>query len=77
MKKKAIGIDLGTTNSVVGVWRNGKVDIIPNNLSQFITPSIVSFDGQKRLIGDEAKNAMIRNFQNTVFDSKRYTKNAF
>ena len=72
MKKKAIGIDLGTTNSVVGVWRNGKVDIIPNNLSQFITPSIVSFDGQKRLIGDEAKNAMIRNFQNTVFDSKRF-----
>ncbi len=71
MKKKGIGIDLGITNSVVGVWRIGKVDIIPNNRSQFITRSIVSFDIQKSLIGDEARNTMIRNFQNLVFDSKR------
>ena len=70
-KAPAIGIDLGTSFSCVGVWQNGKVNIIPNDLGKRTTPSYVAFTDTERLIGKEAKNQIGRNANNTVFDSLR------
>lgn len=73
MTGPCIGIDLGTTYSCVGVWRNGRVEICANEQGHRITPSYVSWtkpDGT-RLIGDSAKNAAASNPTNTVFDVKR------
>jgi len=66
-----IGIDLGTTYSVVGIWKNGRVDIIANDQGNRITPSYVAFTDSERLIGDAAKNQAALNPENTVFDVKR------
>lgn len=66
-----IGIDLGTTYSCVGIFKNGQVEIIPNELGNRITPSVVAFTDEERLIGESAKNQAVNNPSRTLYDVKR------
>ncbi|XP_058199587.1 heat shock cognate 70 kDa protein 2-like [Rhododendron vialii] len=67
----AIGIDLGTTYSCVGVWQHDRIEIIANDQGNRTTPSYVAFTDTQRLLGDAAKNQVAVNPTNTVFDAKR------
>lgn len=67
-----IGIDLGTTNSLVSVWRNGKIELIPNAFGEYLTPSVVSFDEKGEVfVGKIAKEMLITNPKRTFQEFKR------
>ena len=67
----AIGIDLGTTFSCVAVLRNDKVEIIPNEIGENITPSVVSFVDDGILVGEQTLNQLIKNPKKTIYSIKR------
>ena len=72
-EEKIIGIDLGTTNSVVAVMEGGEVKVIPNQEGHRLTPSVVAFtDKGDRLVGDPAKRQAVTNSRRTIYSIKRF-----
>ncbi|KAK1349171.1 Heat shock a protein 1/8 [Heracleum sosnowskyi] len=67
----AVGIDLGTTYSCIGVWQHDRVEIIANDQGNRTTPSCVAFTETERFVGDAARNQAAANPVNTIFDAKR------
>ena len=72
-----IGIDLGTTYSCVGIFKNGRVEIIPNEFGNRITPSFVAFTDEERLVGEAAKNQATINPRRSVYVVKRLIGRSF
>ena len=70
-KKKAIGIDLGTTYSCVAVFENNRVVVINNKMGYPITPSMVAFTTDGKVVGDNARIYLAKDPKNTVYDAKR------
>ena len=66
-----IGIDLGTTYSCVGIFKNGRVEIIPNEFGNRITPSVVAFTDEERLVGEAAKNQALLDPKRSIHVVKR------
>ena len=73
----AIGIDLGTSNSCVGVWQHDRVEVIANGQGIRTTPSYVGFTDTERIVGDAARNQAAANPTNTVYDAKRLVGRKF
>ena len=76
----AIGLDLGTTFSCIGVYRNGGVEIIPNSIGEKITPSVVVFEGNEILVGEDTTDILVKSYSNCIYEVKRligldFTKN--
>src|SRR5688572_11890415 len=72
-EEKIIGIDLGTTNSVVAVMDGNEVKVIPNDLGNRLTPSVVAFTEKgDRLVGDQAKRQAVTNPRKTIYSIKRF-----
>ena len=71
MSEPIIGIELGTTHCCVGAWRKEHVEIIPNEIGERTTPSIVSFSKNQIIIGESTRKKISRNKENTIYDSKR------
>jgi molecular chaperone DnaK (HSP70) len=76
-KTMPIGIDLGTTNSCVGVWRDGKIEIVPNQEGHPLTPSYISFGIEAREIGVKSKEKASQNPKNTIYSTKRFVGKLF
>ena len=70
-KELILGIDLGTTYSCVGIWKNRKVEIVPNEIGERTTPSVVSFSNNCILVGKQAKKQITKNYNNTIYGIKR------
>lgn len=77
MQRPFLGIDLGTTYTCVGTYKNGKVEIITNEFGNRTTPSFIAFDGSERYVGESAKNQLTQNLSNTVYDVKRFIGRKF
>jgi molecular chaperone DnaK (HSP70) len=69
----ALGLDLGTTFSCIGVFRNGGVEIIPNSNGEKVTPSIVTFLDEKNILkGEEAEEYLVKNYETSIYAIKRF-----
>ena len=67
----AIGLDLGTTYSCIGVYRKGGVEIIPNSMGERITPSVVIFNGDEILVGEDTTDILVKHYDNCIYEVKR------
>ena len=67
----AIGLDLGTTFSCIGVYRNGGVEIIPNSIGEKTTPSIVIFKDNEILVGEDTTDVLVKYYDNCLYEVKR------
>jgi molecular chaperone DnaK (HSP70) len=77
LHKTIVGIDLGTTNSCIAIWKNKKLDIITDEFGNKTIPSVVSFNNGKRYVGIEAKNQIHLNPKNTFYNIKRFIGSSF